>query len=215
MPTIIWLFFALPAMAALLGVYFTAKKRPLRLAAKGGTTCAALATAVFCRLRGGGLPSGEIIVCAVALFALADVLLDLKFFYGAAAFALGHIALMIWMAAQENALHQAVFTPLGFSVSAALFGLSVFLFRKTIFSAGKLTKVMLPYAAVLALMTGIALTLPHFGGVRYLPFALGASLFMISDLMVAQGILVGMARKWRFAPMIIYESAVMLMALCA
>ena len=74
---------------------------------------------------------------------------------------------------------------------------------------------MLAYAAILALMTGCSLALPYFGGIRYLPFTLGALLFMISDLTVARGILVGMAKKWHILGMVIYESAVMLMALCA
>lgn len=211
----IWLFFALPVMAALLGVYFTSAKRLPSLAAKGGATGAALATAVFCHLRGGGLPDGRIIIAAVCLFALADVLLDTKFLFGVAAFALGHIMLIFWIFAQESALHQSLFTILNIGLGVLLYALAVFLFRRSIRKAGKTAPALLLYAAVLSLMTAVAATLPYFGGVRYLPFALGAVLFMISDLFVAQGILIGMARKWHIFAMILYESAVMLMALLA
>ncbi len=215
MPLIIWLVFALAAIAALLGGYFTLGRGPLRLACKGGATGIALATAVFRFLQGGGLPGGGIIIAAVALFVLADVLLDWKFLWGVAAFALGHIALILWLSVQGTALNQSLFTIMSFSAAAVLYGMSVFLFRRVLRGAGKNAVAMLLYAVVLALMTGISLTLPYLGGVRYLPFALGACLFMLSDLLVAQGILVGMARKWHIAAMIIYESAVLLMALCA
>lgn len=202
-------------MAALLSAYFTIQRRPLRLAAKGGATGVALATAVFCRLQGGGLPAGGIIIAAVALFALADVLLDLKFLWGVSAFALGHIALIIWLYEQQTALHLPLFTVPGFSAAAVLYGLSVFFFRKPLRSIGRKAVALLLYAALLSLMTGVSLTLPLFGGLRCLPFALVACLFMVSDLFVAQGILIGMARKWHILGMILYESAVMLMALSA
>ena len=215
MPKIIWLLCALPVVAALLDAYFTIKKRPLRLAAKGGATGSALATAVFCHLQGGSLPAGGIIIAAIALFVLADVLLDLKFLWGVAAFALGHVALIIWLFKQETALHHSLFSFMSFSIAALLYALSVFSFRKALRRAGKKAFALLLYAAVLSLMTGISLTLPHFAGIRYLPFTLGACLFMVSDLFVARGILIGMARKWHILGMILYESAVLLMAISA
>lgn len=215
MAKIIWLLCALPVMAALLGAYFTIKKRPLRLAAKGCATGTALATAVFCHLQGGSLPAGGVIIAAAALFVLADVLLDLKFLWGVAAFALGHIALIFWLFEQQTALQLPLFTVLSFSAAAVLYALSAFFFRNPLRSIGKKAIALLLYAAVLALMTGSSLTLPHFAGIRYLPFTLGACLFMVSDLFVAQGILVGMARKWHILGMILYESAVLLMAISA
>ena len=199
MPKIIWLLCALPVVAALLDAYFTIKKRPLRLAAKGCATSTA----------------GGIIIAAVALFVLADVLLDLKFLWGVAAFALGHIALIFWLLEQQTALQLPLFTVLSFSAAAVLYAISAFFFRNPLRSIGKKAIALLLYAAVLALMTGISLTLPHFAGIRYLPFTLGACLFMVSDLFVAQGILVGMARKWHILGMILYESAVLLMAISA
>ena len=215
MAKIIWLSCALAAMAALLGFYFTAKKRMLRLSAKGGATGAALATAVFCHLQGGSLPAGGIILAAIALFVLADVLLDLKFLWGVAAFALGHAALIIWLFEQETARHHSPFSFMSFSIAALLYALSVFSFRKALRRAGKKAFALLLYAAVLSLMTGVSLMLPHLGDMRYLPFTLGACLFMVSDLFVARGILIGIARKWHILTMILYESAVLLMALCA
>ena len=211
----LWLAFVLPVTAAMLYFYFTIRTKVLHLIAKGGATWTALMTAVFCYLQGGCVPSGGIIIAAVALFVLADVLLDLKFIPGVAAFAMGHIALIVWICAQGTVIRQISFVIPAVSSAVVLFGLSVFLFRKIIFKKPRMAAAMLPYAAVLSLMTGFAALLPFAGGAGYLPFAGGAVLFMISDLMVAQGMLVGMARKWHILAMIIYESAVMLMALAA
>ncbi len=211
----LWLAFVLPVTAAMLYFYFTIRAKVPHLIAKGGATWTALMTAVFCYVQGGCTPSGGIIIAAVALFVLADVLLDLKFIPGVAAFALGHIALIAWICAQGPVIRRISFVVPAVLTAAALFCLSVFLFRKTIFKAGRMAAAMLPYAAVLSLMTGFAALLPFTGGAGYLLFAAGAVLFMISDLMVAQGMLVSMARKWHILAMMIYESAVMLMALSA
>lgn len=215
MSLLLWLALVLPVMAAMLYLYFTARTKPVQLIGKGGATCAALATAVFCHLRGGGLSSGEIIIAAAALFALADVLLNIRFIWGVAAFAAGHVSLIVWLFRQEAALHQPLFTAPVLLIAAALYALAVFLFKGYLKKAGKLTFALLPYAAILSLMTGVSLTLPCLGGVRYLPFALGAGLFMISDLMVARGILIGSPRRFHILTMIVYESAVLLMSLCA
>ena len=106
--------------------------------------------------QGGCVPSGGIIIAAVALFVLADVLLDLKFIPGVAAFAMGHIALIVWICAQGTVIRQISFVIPAVSSAVALFGLSVFLFRKIIFKKPRMAAAMLPYAAVLSLMTGFA-----------------------------------------------------------
>ena len=206
----IWLAFALPVLAAMLFFFFTSKDPHVRLITKGGATAVSLATAVFAQSQSGSPASSWIIVCAVALFMLADMVLERKFLSGMAVFALGHIALLIWLFIQKE--FPLSFRP-GLLTVVLLYALSVFLFRKPLSKGGPLPCAMLFYAAVLSLMTGLSLTLPIHSGLRCLPFSLGALLFMISDLMVARGVLIGRFRKFRYMTMILYESGVLLMAL--
>lgn len=205
---LVWLGVSLPVMAAMLYLFFTVREKKLRLIAKGGATWVALMTAAVGTSMGGGLPAGGILTGAAALFVLADVLLEVKFLPGVAAFGLGHIALIGWIFAQG--LEVSLWC---IPVSAALYAASVFLFRKPIRGAGTMGKAMLVYAAVLSLMTGISVLLPWTGGPGYAPFAAGALCFLISDLMVAQGVLTGIGRKAGMSAMVLYETAVMLMAL--
>lgn len=202
----------LPAMAAMLYFYFTIRDRFPHLMAKGGATWMALTTAVFCYSQGSDLPVGGLMIAATALFVLADVLLDVRFLAGVAAFGLGHAALIGWIIAQKAHLSQPLLSGFSVLMAAVLYALAVFIFRRKLRQAGKKAIVMLVYAVVLSLMTAMAASLLLSGGLRYLVFALGAVCFMISDLLVAQGMLAGMARKWHVLAMILYESAVMMMA---
>lgn len=204
----VWLSVSLPVTAAMLYLYFTIREAKLRLVVKGSATWVVLMTAVVGQALFGRLPAGWLMILAVALFVLADVLLNVRFMQGVAAFGLGHAALIAWMLAQRLPLN-------GWSipVGVLLYAGSVFFFRNSLGKAGKKAIGMLVYAAVLTTMASVALMTPLSGGVTYAPFAAGAALFVISDLMVAKGVLVGVSRRTSVATMILYESAVMLMAL--
>ena len=201
---------ALPVMAALLFAFGRSKPgTPQRLLFKGGCTGMCVLVAGIGLCRGGRLPAAWLILCAVAVFAASDVLLEVRFAPGVAAFAVGHLLLIVWI------LAQGLFTPLSLPLAAVLWLAAYFAFRGRLDRLGSRKNLFLLYPAVLMGMTALAAALPLLGGRAYLPFALGAALFAISDMMVAADVLCGIRPFFRALLMVLYESAVLLMALTA
>lgn len=201
-----WLILILPLFAALF-VSRTVGGKAGAVLLKGSVTWTVLMTAVIGMESGGGLPMGELIVAAMAVFVLADMLLNIWFVPGMAVFSVGH-GLLIWWIMEQECLSM-VSIPIG----VVLYALAIIFFRKSLKTAGKRLIPYLTYPAVLLSMAAMAVVLPVLCGIEYLPFAAGAALFVVSDAMVAQNVLVGLPKKWNAVAFGVYELSLFLITL--
>ena len=188
-----WLFALLVVWAALLlgNVVASLSRRQrmvtcLRLASSLILVLAAWSWYLVARGTPGVVKFALLVALGVTLGFLGDLLLanalPLKqgFLAGMAAFALGHIAYIVAMLSQTPRVQLAV------AGVALLVGLVVW--YVAVFRGGKDAMILrwaaLPYALLLATTAGIAVGLAiqtH----AFLPLALGAGLFLVSDLLVA------------------------------
>ncbi len=169
-----------------------------RLMVKGGTTLIAALLAAYGALTGGGLPAW--IICAgIAVCALADVLLEKVFLAGMACFALGH------------ALYIAAFLlmrpvkPVNIWVFA---GLAVVCLAVMVGLRGRLS----PWPAYL--LYGLIISAMAAMSIGQKPVAaVGAILFLLSDMVLAFR-LAGMAPDpWGRVVMIVYYGGQYLLGL--
>ncbi len=202
-----WLAISLPLMAALMAAFGLAKAKPTRLLTKGGAAWVALMTAVVGQETGGNLPAGELIVAAMAVFVLADVLLEVQRVPGILAFAAGHGVLIWWMVEQD------LLSWLSAPIAAAILVVAFVLFRKPLKKTGWMSVLFVLYAAVLAAMAGMAAVLPEMGGLDYLPFTVGAVMFVVSDLLVAAGMIANGRKGMGALALILYYAALLLMTM--
>lgn len=190
-----WLFALLIIWAALLLGSVVAnwtslsKRQPgttgLRLASSATLVLAAWSWFVVARGTSGVAQFALLLAVGMTLGLLGDLLLadvlPIKqgFLAGMAAFALGHIAYITAIVSLTPHIQWAVE---GVAVLVGLSGWYLVAFRGT--GATLLRWVALPYALLLAttsgMAVGLALQTPAF-----LPLAIGAALFLISDLLVA------------------------------
>ena len=202
----LWLILIVPLLTAMFISKVTGGKVSSVLL-KGSITYLVFVTAVAGLKSGGNLPMGGTLAAAMAVFVLADVLLDIRFIPGMAAFAAGH-GLLIWWIVGQNMLSWV-----SLPIAMVLYGLVVFAFRRNLKSMGKLFVPFLIYPTVLMGMTAMAVVLPVLGGIKYLPFAAGAVLFTGSDLMLAANMMIRLPRKWSIVSFAMYYAAIFLMAL--
>ncbi|MBQ7850675.1 MAG: hypothetical protein IJ343_13200, partial [Clostridia bacterium] len=121
--------------------------------------------------------------------------------------ALGHVCSCIWFVClcPPSDVHAWAVLAL-LAVAAGL----LFAWRRLL---GKLMLPFAGYAAMLCLMAGLAVgtgwTLGNIGG---LLLALGGLLFLVSDIMVARGLIKRMSLRFDCIAMIVYDSAQLLLA---
>lgn len=134
--------------------------------------------------RGDGEGMGKTwILAALVLFLLADGFLELNFFVGMGVFGVGHLLLVGWF------LARGVYSPISLLIWLLFMGASLWLFRKELFGGQKnpMLYAMILYPAILMGMAAIAVMLPFQLGNFYIWTAVGALLFVVSDMMVGKG----------------------------
>lgn len=147
---------------------------------------------------------------AAFLFLLADIFINLSLLPGVLVFLLGHIGLIVrcfllgssWAALLVPAVLGCAFT--------------AFVYRRQLKGMGPLAIALLVYVAVLFGMVGGILSLVHVQGLslQTVSAALGALLFLASDLLLGDIIVTGCKTRTKDCwVMYLYEIAVLLLAL--
>lgn len=168
------------------------EERRRLLALKGGTTLAAALPALYAALM--GLPASGWILAGILLCALADVVLELRFRAGMAAFALGHLCYIAGFSARGGL--GAV------NLICWVLGLCwlVYYVNRVARESGETRLPFLGYGAVISAMLASALTAG--------PLALaGALLFVVSDSLLLYGLMKGRPRGMGVAIMVTYWGA--------
>ncbi len=175
------------------------QKDEVRLAFKGGTTALAGLYALYTYFVHG---QDYMLVLSLGIFlcAAADVLLEIKFIWGTACFALGHLFFI------ASFLLRALPALPSLILFLALLTLSSLV---TLLVPGKDKKARLPYYAyslIISLMVALALAQPP------LVF-LGAVLFMLSDAIIARRLLFPEKNPWDRACILLYYLAQFVLAI--
>ncbi len=136
----------------------------------------------------------------------ADALLEIQFILGMLLFGAGHICLLVWLFGMAS---PTVWSLVLWVVSYALTAL---LFRRELPGLRGLLLPFLLYPAILCATLAIALPLPFMLGWSYVPVALGALCFFISDLMVAKDQLSGGYSHIQKPIMLLYWGALYLLS---
>lgn len=187
MIAVIWAVFTIPVILTGMILHFKLKewgKKEWNILPKCLSTWAVVCTGMLGIWHTGDAKGmGKLwIAAALVLFFLADGFLELKFFWGMAVFAAGHLALLYWF------FSKGAFCMPGVVLWFILLCGCVFLFRSEL-RQGKENPAlyaMILYPAVLMAMTSAAVLLPWQLGKEYLWAAVGAVLFSISDMMVGK-----------------------------
>lgn len=184
---------------------------PLKCACSAGFATLAVVNATFAFAL--NRPNRRFYVAAVfglLCAALGDVLIGFNFVWGAAAFGVGHLALIVaFSTARRFGRLDAVLSVAIFLFAAAFLNF----FPGISFATPALKSVCVGYAAVISAMLGKAVG--NFAASRTLVnalFAFGAFLFFFSDLMLALNVFVG---RWAWtdaACLATYFPAVYLLA---
>lgn len=203
------LYWVCPALCffVCLPLLYRLKKRSKALSITFKTlgTCCALVLALYGVFTGRG--ANWLCAAALAFGTAADAMLEIRFFPGMMLFALGHVCSCIWFVClcPPSGVHAWAVLAL-LAVAAGL----LFAWRRLL---GKLMLPFAGYAAMLCLMAGLAVgtgwTLGNIGG---LLLALGGLLFLVSDIMVARGLIKRMSLRFDCIAMIVYDSAQLLLA---
>jgi hypothetical protein len=204
---------ALLAVGLVLNVFYwrSGFAFPLKCACSAGFATLAVVNAVFAvALKRPNLRFYVAAVCGLLCAALGDVLIGFDFIAGAAAFGVGHLALIVAFSFLK-----------GFRRLDAVLSVAIFLFAAAFlnffpgiaFATPFLKSVCVGYAAVISAMLGKAV-----GNFAASPtiangaFASGAFLFFFSDMMLALNVFVG---RWSWcdaACLATYFPAVYLLA---
>ncbi len=182
-----------------------------KLVCKGFPTlmCAAFAgTAYFC----GGDRYSLLIFLGLCVCTAADVLLDVHFVTGGVLFFAGHLFYMSAFCTQQPPTWWSL--PV-FAAAFALLWLFLQRFRSGIRSAGMYCCV-LTYGAALSVVLGLSLPMPFLGlSERTLLSALGAAVFVLSDMGVCHSVLGKVSLRRNAFYLGIYYLAQLLLGLSA
>lgn len=203
------LILVIPVILAGMLLHFRLKawgKSPWNILPKCLATWAVVSFGIFGLVSGEGNQNMEKgwILGALILFFLADGLLELKFFLGMAVFGAGHLLLILWILGQKAYTWYSLLLWIGF------FGMAMLLFRREI-KQGRETPamyLMLFYPAVLMGMAAMAVVLPLQLGISYLPAALGAFLFAVSDLMVGKNFFHKLSKRMEYLALSLYYAGI-------
>ncbi|MBQ7866797.1 MAG: hypothetical protein IJ354_01425 [Clostridia bacterium] len=184
--------------------YLTAKVLPTAMAALFG--CVAFI------LSGGTDRYALLIFLGLAVCAAADVLLDVKFVVGGALFFTGHL---LYMAALTRCRKPDAWSLIVFVLSVA--GLWLFCRRYFhLFPSRLLFAGVLVYCMALGMLLGFSLPLPfHALSRRSVLAALGAVLFVLSDMGTCHTILTPVSKTFDRCSLGVYYTAQFLLAMSA
>lgn len=164
-----------------------------RLLLKGGTTALAGLFALYTYLVYG---QTYMLLMALGIFlcAAADVLLEIKFIWGTACFAAGHLLYIAsFLTRSKPGLPSLVLL-----IVLALF--ATFITRRYGHQAGMDIRPYYAYALIISLMVASALAQP-------IPVFIGALLFMVSDAIIARRLLNPDKDPWDRACILLYYLA--------
>ena len=199
----------IPLWCAIFALYFILRREKLMkesLIAKCAGSFIAVGSGGLGLTLSGKNPFLEPVFWFFVLCTLADALLEINFIPGMLVFGAGHVCLVIWL--------WTVVSPTWWSLVLWIlaYALTALLFRKELPTLGKQTVPFLLYPALLGASLALALPLPFLMGVRFLPAAVGALSFFISDMMVAKGQLSHLDKKYHKWVMVLYWLALYLIA---
>ncbi|MEG1426772.1 MAG: lysoplasmalogenase [Oscillospiraceae bacterium] len=185
MTLLLWVVLTLPVMISFLMLFFFSKKYSdgrWGLIAKCGGSYIAVMTAAAGGLLNGSNPLLNPLLWGLALCAVADALLEIKFPVGVIAFALAHLAFLGWFISQAplSPMILVIFIPV-------MIAFTFFLPKLKKVKGNKIPYYI--YPVILSAMAAVALMLPIAAGIRYLAPAIGAALFVFSDSLVIQNFL--------------------------
>lgn len=200
----------------LMPVHFRAKalsNRPLSLASKAAPTLFSAAFAAYASFAPkGGSPYAPLIFAGLSVCALADVALEVRFEVGGTLFFLGHMLYIAALALRRTLSWWCLAVFL-----VALAALWLFLARYRAQAPKRHIVLGLAiYAAALAALLGFSLPLPFLAPSRSaLLAALGAALFVASDLTLCHNTLRNKPVSWRYFSLGTYYMGQLLLALSA
>jgi len=169
--------------------------------------CAAFAGTA---LLNGGDRYALLIFIGLCICAAADVMLGIHFVTGGALFLLGHLFYMAAFCTQQQPNRWSF---LVFAAALVLLWLFVWQFKPKIHHPLMFVGVLL-YAAALAVVLSLSLPMPFRSlSARTLLAALGAVIFVLSDMGVCHGMLCKIPKKLDFAYLGIYYLAQLLLGL--
>ena len=201
-----WIAVCVPLMALGTVLYFTFQYRGQKALSLFWKSFASGMMVLLC---GAGLvldgksPLNSLLFWGLAACCIADCVLELHFVSGMGAFGAAHVLFILHI--------LSIAPPVWYSIPVwvALYGITAFLYRKTIPTLGKNLIPFLLYPAVLMAMAAIAVVLPFTAGTSWWSTALGALIFAISDLLVAKGVLVGNSRACQHFTLALYNAALL------
>lgn len=171
-------------------------KKGLSLVFKAVPTAIAAGAAAFAYLGGAGDSYGLLVLLGLCICVLADVMLDVRFEVGGALFFVGHIFYVLAL----GGYRALSWWCLGVGV-VSLAGLWCFAlrYRTRVPKPYILWGVML-YAVALAALLGFSLPLPFLApSARSVYAALGAALFVLSDVTLCHNTLTKAPVSWHYA----------------
>lgn len=172
--------------------------------------CAAFAGTAL--VRGGGETYAWLIFIGLCVGAAADVVLGIHFITGGALFLLGHLFYMAAFCTQQRPNRWSF---LVFALALILLWLFVWQFKPKIHHPLMFGGVLL-YAAALALVLALSLPMPFRQfSTRTLLAALGALIFVLSDMGVCHGMMRRIPKKLDYLYLGIYYLAQLLLGLSA
>ncbi len=172
-------------------------------------TCAAFAGAA---VWGGGDRYSLLVFIGLCICAAADIVLGIHFVTGGALFFTGHMFYIAAFCTQQAPTWQSIPT---FAVMLALLWLFLWRFKPHIKNPMMFRGVQL-YSAALAVVLSLSLPMPFLAfSQRTLLAALGAVIFVLSDMGVCHGMLCKISRKRDACYLGIYYLAQLLLGLSA
>lgn len=163
-----------------------ASKKAYALCFKGACT---LVPVLLC-LAGAGIAAGRLtgawwMTVGLVLCLVGDILLELVFLAGMAAFLCGHLAYIAGFLAMAPFRWESV------PIFAIALLIVVVLFYRLLPQMKEKRGPFIGYAVVLLAMLAVAMALPFSLGARGAVAAAGALLFVVSDLLLARNLLLG------------------------
>lgn len=189
-------------------LYFQVEKqKALHVLMKGFATLCPAVLCLIAAVQGGSAPASWT-AAGLWMCLNADVLLDLWFYWGMGAFALGHGLYIIAF------LQAAPFHWSSFLFFPALAGVLAFLFYTWRDKVGRRLAPFAAYGLILCAMTCLALPLSYtMAPLRGWLLAAGASFFALSDGLLCRNILMGASRGQRMFSLYVYYLGQFLLAL--
>ena len=201
--------FAIPLWVAQFAVYFYLRRAGMikeSLTAKCAGSFLAVGSAAFASIARGGVLQVPWVFWFFVLCTIADALLEINFIPGMLVFGAAHLCLILWL----WGLTQPSWWSLVLWVGVYL--LTAVLFRKELPTLGKLTAPFCLYPALLGGSFALAVPLPFLLGGSWWPVAVGATVFYISDMLVAKNQLSHWDKKWQKPIMALYWAALYLIS---